>query len=222
MGYELVLCHHGILGQKWGIRRTPEQLGHIVKQRVNKARDDEKRYREKLTAISKNKSANPNDVKRFKYRNQSLGKRVGKTAATVTAQMLIGDMLTGRISNYGSMSKAELTKKLTKIATTTAANVALNDALAKSASKRYTDSGKRAKGVKDHLLTKEDMIETGVSAAVRAAPFLHAALQIKVAQTYATRDRNEQEFNRWGKNILTEKVDNIIWSSDDGKTQVIG
>lgn len=22
------LCHHGIKGQKWGVRRTPEQLGH--------------------------------------------------------------------------------------------------------------------------------------------------------------------------------------------------
>lgn len=25
------LCHHGIKGMKWGIRRTPEQLGHKIK-----------------------------------------------------------------------------------------------------------------------------------------------------------------------------------------------
>lgn len=30
---EEFLCHHGILGQKWGIRRTPEQLGHYVKKK---------------------------------------------------------------------------------------------------------------------------------------------------------------------------------------------
>lgn len=30
------LCHHGIKGQKWGIRRTPEQLGHYIQKKTIK------------------------------------------------------------------------------------------------------------------------------------------------------------------------------------------
>lgn len=31
------IYHHGILGQKWGIRRTPEQLGHATKKKQEKS-----------------------------------------------------------------------------------------------------------------------------------------------------------------------------------------
>lgn len=31
-----VLCHHGVKGQKWGVRRTPEQLGYITGSAVAK------------------------------------------------------------------------------------------------------------------------------------------------------------------------------------------
>lgn len=35
LNYSDELYHHGIKGQKWGVRRTAEQLGHKIKDRIN-------------------------------------------------------------------------------------------------------------------------------------------------------------------------------------------
>lgn len=45
--------HHGILGQKWGVRRTPAQLGHLSK------KDEKwvKKKSEKITALARKKSS---------------------------------------------------------------------------------------------------------------------------------------------------------------------
>lgn len=43
---ENTLMHYGILGMKWGVRRTPEQLGH-VKKSVKEPRQLERRRKEK-------------------------------------------------------------------------------------------------------------------------------------------------------------------------------
>lgn len=46
---ENTLSHHGIKGQRWGVRRTPEQLGHRRRKISNKEiRDFKKQIREEL------------------------------------------------------------------------------------------------------------------------------------------------------------------------------
>lgn len=52
-----ILQHYGILGMKWGIRRTPEQLGH-------------------KPAPKRKKSFNPNDPSTYKYNNEVVKTKV--------------------------------------------------------------------------------------------------------------------------------------------------
>lgn len=39
--YEYALSHHGIRGQKWGVRRTPEELGHKIERTEKKIAKNE-------------------------------------------------------------------------------------------------------------------------------------------------------------------------------------
>lgn len=223
--YSEELTHHGIKGMKWGVRRYQNKNGSLTPAGKKRYSEKEEQYREKLSNITKNKNANPTDVQRFKYRNQSLPKRVAKRASNYLGAELVTDLLKGNISRYATMNKqqlaVELGKKAARIAAKTAVDVGIQDALAKSASKRYTDSGKKKSGTKDHLITKETWIESGVKAATVIAPGMLAVGAMKLGQVSRQRAEGEAAFNRWGQNILSQTVDNIIWQSDDASTVVI-
>ena len=48
-----IIKHHGILGQKWGIRRTPAQLGNLSKKDANWV----KKKSDKVTEQARKKSS---------------------------------------------------------------------------------------------------------------------------------------------------------------------
>lgn len=64
--------HYGILGMKWGIRRTPEQLGH----RVSKAREKFLKYSEKAQAAGE--TGNVKKLAKYTKKSEKTAKQVVK------------------------------------------------------------------------------------------------------------------------------------------------
>lgn len=73
------LYHYGILGMKWGVRRTPEQLGHISKKDEKWA----KKKSSKITEQAKKKSSK--ELNRYvneMLKDPSTFNKSGKLSAT--------------------------------------------------------------------------------------------------------------------------------------------
>lgn len=95
--------HHGILGMRWGIRRTPEQLGHISRQDKKWA----KKKSQKITQQAKKNVSNELD----KYadelmRNPNAVNKSGRlSAATVNAyNKRMAALMNEQVSNLRSPS----------------------------------------------------------------------------------------------------------------------
>ena len=70
-------------------------------------------------------------------------------------------------------------------------------------------------------LTSTDLIEFGTRTAIRIAPVMNLGIRFLVAKDRVTKDKERERFEKWGANILPEKVNNVIWKSSDGETQVL-
>ena len=79
--YDDYICHHGIKGMKWGIRRTPEQLGHAVskaKKKVKGAVEKISPKKKKPAVAASEKKTDANEVDAETRKKQILESRSAK------------------------------------------------------------------------------------------------------------------------------------------------
>lgn len=80
------LCHHGILGMKWGIRRTPEELGRIRKSRASLSESRSEKLSEDTLNKYKGQYSNLRHVKIDNSTNGLLYTKRGKVVAMVNTE----------------------------------------------------------------------------------------------------------------------------------------
>ncbi len=98
-----IIKHHGILGQKWGIRRTPAQLGNLSKKDVNWV----KKKSDKVTEQARKKSSK--ELNRYAdelLRNPNSVNKSGKLSSSAinAYNKKMADLMSQSVSNLRSPS----------------------------------------------------------------------------------------------------------------------
>lgn len=108
-----VLVHYGVKGQKWGIRRTPEQLGHkaspkhrdatgrrdYASARIAYRREKKKEDYDKRLAKDKERYKNdPEKLKRAKENYKTKMERIDTSAKTSAALREVGKVYVGNLA----------------------------------------------------------------------------------------------------------------------------
>lgn len=175
---------------KWGVHRA-QKFTSSVGTKVRKAQSKEKSYRDKLSkTLEVNKDSTSrrvkSDMKIMEYRNQSLGKRVAKSAANTVVEnfvlntvlsmdsmalgesivndrgkafKMVSEAVISNVSKYGKMSPAQIAMEVASVGVATATDVAVKNTAAKQAIKNYSNSGKLKKDVNANArITKANAI----------------------------------------------------------------
>lgn len=204
MNQKDILQHYGILGMHWGVHK-PDLQGR------------EKDYRTKLAKTLENSKNIPkSDVKRFKYRNQSLPIRVGKNAASAAARAVAAAMIQAQLAGrdwkkpFQYSTPATMRKLVKDVLAATAKETIKNDLLARSASTRYTSEGVSKKPAAENArrsrATREDLIEFGASVVPAAAGLARWAALTKVQDIKAKRIANAAMIRSWSGRLLEDQV----------------
>lgn len=209
MYYEEYLEHYGVLGMKWGRHKAKRQA-----------------YKQKLQNI-RNRDFNKDgdeygmsivEKKTLKYATSSVGKKTVIAIGRGVVRTVINDVLFGK-TNYTSMNKKDIAKRVAHIGANTAIYAAKRHADAKIFSNKYEQSGKKKAG-KDKLITKEDALVLGIDIAYKTAPIAISMGKTSLNMAYRERKTNEARFNSWGGNILSEKAGrSTIWT--DGNMSIL-
>jgi len=202
----LYIQHVGIIGMKWG------------QHKANMAA-----YKSKVENLSKT-ATNVSDKRRFSYAKDPIHKRLGKTAIGAAISVALGTVITAAMTGKNpDFSKVYSMKGLKRVAQLTAQHFITNEVLARSAASKYDSSGKLVKSnpKKSNHKTKEDYADQSIKIAQLFYPGVRLMAQKKLISVLDARRANKDIFDKWGPNILSEKVSNVVWQSPDLKTAVI-
>lgn len=205
------LAHYGVPGMKWGKRKVRAIITSRKKSRALQVK--------KAKAVAKNRNASASDSTRAEYLAKSTRSRVAQNAKAVVVNEVISSIFTGKFTRMASYSAADWKREAKSLATKTAVNTAMNDALAKSAMKKYDNAGRKKDGKGPRIVTREDFATSAIQVAATIGPIAAKVAGSKMRAAQAEKAKNQANFEKWGGNILSEKVNNVIWQS--GNTSVI-
>lgn len=213
------LYHHGIKGQKWGVRRFQTKDGGLTaagKKRYTEYQKKESDYKTKLKKISKHKNISDNERQLVEYRSKNMTKRYGGLVVGTVVGDVINAAITGTMSgkpiNESLGTYAEnFTKRLPSILAKNTMTMVKKDYQAKIVSERFTDEGKKVRGANKGLIKKEDVLDM----AEKVLPYAMTIGAMKMADVNKYKKENEANFNKWGSNILGEKYSNVVNLGED-------
>ena len=193
--------HHGIKGQKWGVRRYQNKDGSLTPAGNKRYSDSERRGQMKKIAKRKNVKFD-SDRKTAEYASKNIASRTaGVVAKTASIEVLKTAFTGGKLGP----------DTIKQIATNSAMNIAEQELRAMSVSKKYDKDGNIIKGVeKGKFISREDKISIGINAATKAASYASIAMKMKYASAEQKRQKNQEIFESWGGRILEQSFDSIV------------
>ena len=200
------IYHHGVKGQKWGIRRFQKKDGSLTPAGIKRYSDSERRAQMKNIAKRRNVKFE-SDRKIAEYASQSVASRTAGIVAKTASMAVLKTAFTGEKIGPDTIKE---------IATASAMKIAEQELRAMSVSKKYDKNGKIIKGAaKEKLISREDKISIGITAATKAAALASFAMKMKYASAEKNRQKNQEIFESWGGRILEQSFDSIVNLSSD-------
>lgn len=184
LAYRYALYHHGVKGQKWGIRRKQK-----------------KEYNQKMKAIQRNKLNDEQDRSLAAYQTKSVQRKVAGTIVKTAVSQAIGDAMKGDIPK----TPAEFASKAAIVATKSAKTMAEKEVAAKAMSTKYTQKGEQV-----YTRTKASTVYDAYRIASAVYPAASGLAKTRAAKTKLEREKNEAIFKSRGGNILEARFDDVV------------